>query len=483
MILLLSSLLFSSPALAGKYTTTLDVDCGAWCGARNLTTPHCNGISFKDKKGDYHDSEWSGLLQGCYMRSESLYLNFISKKKMDEAVAKCTCTDLPPLPTDLNATMTDETTQKLVALQSQIKTWAPCAPDPDLALPDSQRPFGPSDIDSCEHMKAQGKHGYIYLGGCNQEGDSNCVYYGNTNNYSGPFCYSGDSDRCDEVRRSQDPATGAWYRNAYFAKYPLQSWGQPLFSRDEFLGVMLYLVKTKDKVAAEKWMKFIANNPKKKSSILKFVNVFNFCPPLPATKPDFIPDESWNDMQPDDRCEMRPDAWATMYWTYKNIGFSDLDLMRINFGIYLEMKAISPLSGLAIEASVEVLPPVTYEQGDQMSSVLLLHAMGRDAAQAQNGARILDKRTSYESAWYHFLAEGNQATEYGANLIQKYCPTVQPTYVWTPHGLGVPAAGYFDSAVHYFNGLDSGWINDYPTGHECIGWINFYLNARAQASK
>ena len=470
--LFISSHLFASVEI---YT-----DCSNYCAFREIEN-NCHGIAFKkikNGKTDYLYTHWSSLRNGCqYSRIPDFH--FISQVDVQKS---CTCEGLPELPPVVarNLPISESTIQELKELRTKIKGYAPCAPDPLLmAAPiDDQHPYLPTDVQSCESMKEQGKPFYLVLGACLDPGNPNCSYYGNTNNYSGPLCMAGDLDRCEEVRKSQNPITGAWYRSAYQMRFPITEHGQPLFSRDEFLGVMLYLIKTKDVVAAEKWLRFIANNPKKPLTLTRgLIKAFNICPPHVAVKPSDVSDSDWARMQPDDRCEMRGDSWAAMYKVYRFLGFTNRELKAINAQIYYTMKAYAPTASLVANLSSRTVPAFGYEAGNQATNILILKSVGmKDDLILQDAARAINQRTGFESAYYHWLDQG-VATEYGAYLIKKYCPPQAPNYRNPPQGgYGVPAAGFFDYAVHYFNGISSGWEANLPTGHECIGWINFYLN-------
>lgn len=455
-------------------------DCSNYC-AFNEFENNCHGIAFKhtkENKVDYLYSHWGKNLtqkNGCIYNRIPHY-HFIDAEKIS---LLCPCLNTPPNPElpEKYQPMSDRTRKELIVLRSKLKKYAACAPDP-LLMPvpeDVQHPYKPQDVESCEKMKAKGKPFYMVLGDCAENG-RNCSYHGNTNNYSGPLCFAGESDRCQDVSLSQNPETGAWYRNAFQRRFTTSGWGQPLFSRDEFLGVMLYLAKTKDKVAAERWLRFIDKNPKKKITLVG-IPVHNICPPLPEEKPIEIPDEDWQKMQPDDRCEMRGDSWAAMYRTYLHIGFTKDELFKISPSIYLIMNLFSGTAGISSNLSSRVIFPYGYELGNQASNILLLNAIGMKKDKLLiNAAKVIDRRTDYESAYYHYLAEGEKATEYGAALIKKYCPKVKPDYTHPPQGgTATAAASYFDFGVHYFMGVKDGWEANLPTGHECIGWINLYL--------
>lgn len=474
MIILLGFLLTFSTVMAKDKSMEIYADCSNYCAFKEFEN-NCHGIAFKEKynvngeeKANYYYTQASK--DGCGYNLRSI--------KRAEIDARCPCEDTPPageLP-DKEVAMSEQTKEELKALKEKISQWVPCAPDP-LTIPvpaDDQKHYTPKDLKACKEMSDP----YLVLGGC-FEGTyfNHCSYYGNTNNYAGPLCYAGDELACETVKKNQNPETGAWYRSAYERRFPFAIRGQSLFSRDEFVGIMLYLVKTKDKVAAEKWLRFIANNPKKPMTGLgKLVKVFDICPPFPGPRPPHIPEDVWKRMQSDDRCEMRPDSWATMYKVYRYLGFSNKELKAIDKEIYRTMRLSNPLNGISSYLSSAFVPAVGYEQGNQATNILILRAVGTESSLLDSAAKLMDKRSGYESPYYHYLAQGNKATEYGAYLIKKYCPEKQPNYVNPPQGgIATPAAGFFDYAVHYFMGKEDGWQANLPTGHECVGWINLYL--------
>ena len=199
-------------------------------------------------------------------------------------------------------------------------------------------------------------------------------------------------------------------------------------------------------------------------------------------KPESITDKQWEDMQPDDRCEMRPNDWVAMYETYKHIGFTDQDLKSMSAGIYARMLATKPIMSVTSLVSAGTVPARNYQLALQATMILLYREIGfKGNAVLDATARLIDERTAKDSPYYHYLAKGNQATEYGAKLIQKFCPAEKPNYLNPPQGgRGTPSAAYFDSASHTFGGINNGYETNLPIGHDCIGWINLYLNASKQ---
>jgi len=432
---LLALLFFLSASSEAKTTYELYADCANHCAFREFPD-NCHGIAFKSSRNGENDILYTSFLKplnACFYARPPYYKTI----KMGEVKQVCNCDHLPVLPTlpDPDAPMTEQTRNELIALKERIEEWAPCATDPMRITPvNEDGKFSITDQGVCKNMK----NGYIVLGGCEQGMDpSFCVFYGNTNNIAGPYCLAGDLDRCKDVALAQDPTTGAWYRNAYQRRDPLSERGQPLFSRDEFLGVMLYLAKTKDKDSAMKWMQFIEKNPRKFLSGPKKdikIKVYNICPSHGVNeKPESITDKQWEDMQPDDRCEMRPNDWVAMYETYKHIGFTDQDLKSMSAGIYARMLATKPIMSVTSLVSAGTVPARNYQLALQATMILLYREIG---------------------------FKGNLNPPQG--------------------GRGTPSAAYFDSASHTFGGINNGYETNLPIGHDCIGWINLYLNASKQ---
>lgn len=456
--------------LSFAFANELYVDCKNYCAFRDFKN-NCHGIAFKKKKNngkfDYKYTHFSELFNSC-----SNGLKNIPIKKVNQL---CDCSSLPeigPIP-DREEPLKDATAADLIELRDKISRWAPCAPNPfKLDIPvNDQEPLTQKDLRAC----STDPEGYPVLGGCYQGGVQSCTYYGNTNNYAGPFCLFGDQQMCNAIKMSQDPITGGWHRSAFQRRFIESERGQPTFSRDEFLGIMLYFVKTKDKNAAKKWMQFIEKNPKKYLTGLgKTIKVYNICPPHKAVKPPYISDRDWQRIQADDRCEMRGDSWATMYKVYRYIGFTNKDLQQISKGIYHKMRTYYLSGNLISNLSSRFVPAIGYEMGNQATNILLLKFAGDDSLVLNNAAHLINKRTGFESPYYHYLDKG--PTEYGAYLIKKYCPSEQPNYQKPEQGgIGRAAASYFDSAIHYYGGIKDNWETNLPTGHECIGWINLYL--------
>lgn len=118
----------------------------------------------------------------------------------------------------------------------------------------------------------------------------------NTDNsvlWSGLLCASGSKIDCEYVARSQSK-DGRWWR------YPSHADSKNSFSRDMALGVMLYLVTTKDKSRANSWLSWIRRHDLK------------LC--TDAT---------------DDRCLITPNLWNAMWYTWKGINLNPTQNMEL----------------------------------------------------------------------------------------------------------------------------------------------------------
>ena len=74
------------------------------------------------------------------------------------------------------------------------------------------------------------------------------------------LCASGDQRGCNAVSIAQDK-TGRWWRSKRLIGQ-LDTDQQASFSTEQGLGVLIYMVKTGDKPRFEKWLKWIADNPR-----------------------------------------------------------------------------------------------------------------------------------------------------------------------------------------------------------------------------
>lgn len=440
----------------------------------------CQGVRFKittKKKSTYKYTVWNERLNACY----AVTIHGVLTADKEKINAQCACPPSNIAPPSQNQKLSEQTKNELLTLRQDIKSWAMCAPDPETI--DPIRLTGPYSIEQmrpCTEMAQAGEKGYIVTGNCSAYNKDECTYYGNTNVMAGPYCLLGDMDSCEAIKKSQDPATGAWFRNAYQKRFPDSEQGQPLFSRDELLGVMLYLAKTKDRTAALKWMRFIAKNPKKGLTFVNFIKVFDICPKRPEHRPPTVPADRWEGMQSDDRCELRPDSWGLMYKVYRYIGITHKEMKSISKTMFRKMLANSWTRDVSLPISALTVPAVgggSYQLALQAKTLLLLRYMKQSNKIFDGSAETFNKRTGYINPYLHWMDQQHQATEYGAYLIKKFCPSERPIIAPLPTGgMGRPEASYFTGAIQYLGGSGPYGYSPLPTGHECIAWIDLYLN-------
>ena len=75
--------------------------------------------------------------------------------------------------------------------------------------------------------------------------------------FNGLLCASGYRRGCEAVRLAQAP-DGGWYRSPRLIN--TRGENKTSFSRDMAMGVMLYLVETRDREAARRWLNWINEN-------------------------------------------------------------------------------------------------------------------------------------------------------------------------------------------------------------------------------
>ena len=136
--------------------------------------------------------------------------------------------------------------------------------------------------------------GYVSKKNCD-DGDSTL--------FSGLLCLSGIDAGCDTVKASQD-SSGRFWRSPRRIGDNL---GKPnSFSRDMALGVLAYLIKTKDTDSANAWIRWIDHNRPcllKIGRSCKYRGLHRYC------KADN-----------DHRCTITPAMFQLMYYTWEYIG-------------------------------------------------------------------------------------------------------------------------------------------------------------------
>src|SRR5581483_6264212 len=121
-----------------------------------------------------------------------------------------------------------------------------------------------------------------------------------------------------------------------------------------------------------------------------------------------------------------------------------------------------------------------------MDANYIRQVIGGNTGNVLQVAKNIDSRTVYQNPSYHYLAEGRQATEYGAYLIKKYCPAPAPTYgvfyqsgyngIWD-NQTGVWSLGQpiHDFGYQYLGGFGPYGAKISPIGMDCLTWLDEYL--------
>lgn len=293
------------------------------------------------------------------------------------------------------ANLSENSRKLLENRRSQIQSWAPRCSDGTLTL--HECPFG----DAVEYM--------------------------------GMLCMSGDKEFCQYVKEAQDP-TGRWWRSPGLVgdEDGFDNSGWATFSRDMARGAWAYIVTTKDKEAATKWIRYIEGNQNR------------LCP----------------------RSKAGPDACATRagFWAFAGQVFDYLQIPRTKK--MKKYKNVIEAVYSPLEARVQ---PIGYQSILTAEYILTLQYMESRGHKLQNNktiskmAKILLKREP-ENALYRYLVHGSD--EKVSDLLLKYCPQERPIVpedVWGPI-----FTVEFGDAMHLGK-------NQFGGGHYCVFLINTVL--------
>jgi len=170
--------------------------------------------------------------------------------------------------------------------------------------------------------------------------------------FNGLLCIVGEQAGCDAVRASQD-ADGRFWRSP--RRNPGNLGEQKSFSRDQTLGVLLYLTKTLDREAAQRWLAWIEDN--------RYCSIKN---PLSGGCSIYGYRVCRDDKE---ICDLRPATWALIHRVWEHLGLpitremrknesmdvSDIELLaveQVKPGYELHLKAVASLLRLNIASSV-----------------------------------------------------------------------------------------------------------------------------------
>lgn len=295
-----------------------------------------------------------------------------------------------------------ETAQALRELRAKIRTFAPRCSDGSLTL--HECPFG----DSLEYM--------------------------------GNLCLSGETEWCDFVRRSQGQNGQFWRSPGQVDVGHTIGTDRASFSRDMARGVWAYLIHSKDTEAAKKWLEFIRSTPGhhlcKKSA------------------------RGW------DACATRAGFWAfaTEMWDYLELPRYKKKMTDFKF---LVSRVYDPIEiRFQPKGYPALLTASTLYQYQELEK--RGHSV-RNRKTHRKIARYIHKREP-ENPFYKYLVYG--PTQSGAETLLKYCPKELPREV--------PKDEWGPIYSVDFEGPWTEWVNEKSkraSGHYCVFYINLYLGS------
>ncbi len=168
--------------------------------------------------------------------------------------------------------------------------------------------------------------------------------------FAGLLCFSGENDQCDAVKRSQSFEGRMWRSPERAEKRIYVKEEGHTFSRDMGMGVMAYLVKTRDGVLATRWRDYILTNKKRHpldvTNSGAYFSPYWFCTEYPNIK--VLTAEAV-----DDRCNMTA-QFATLFNSVWKFMFGSGD------SVLLERTAESPFDYWEMESLSVRTSPVDY---------------------------------------------------------------------------------------------------------------------------
>lgn len=485
-------LLFSNSSQAGGPTPVLgwNVDCGNHCAFSEFPN-NCQGVFYYYPDGTKSYSSWSTNYNSCQEFAPLLANTHI----ISPSLIQCNCpTPSAYPPSNQSAGLSSTTRAQLEVLRAQVYSWTVCTPNPAATYPNIFKAVSYKNLNTCQYFRKRNlPNNYAAVNGCykglqgfdDSDGWHPCDYTGDQISNELVNCLSGDTDRCFDIKDSQDPITGQWYRTPYARRHPEASTGQPLSSRDVLMGILAYVLKNNDKEALRKFIVAIKNNPKAPPA-----NLFSLCPGRPnISKPNEVSQKDWDAMLPDDRCGLVPDAAGLIYKVALAVGLTNSDLNAIGTDLYSAMASGSTTLNTSLTASASTAPaigPGGYQIGNVADTVLLHMLMGGSGNVAvTTAAATVNNRTMKLSPGYHYLAQNRNPTEYGAYLINKYCKAPRPQWgSWYTSGFqhdnnitGIWHSGepLHVSAYQYAGGWGPYGQKIISSGQECIAWLDMYL--------
>lgn len=199
--------------------------------------------------------------------------------------------------------------------------------------------------------------------------------------FNGLMCLSGDELSCEAVRRSQGADGRMWRAELRVASDAVNS-----FSRDMALGVLAYLVATRDVGLAQRWLAWIEEND------------FRLCR------------ES-----SDNRCSMTAAVWSLFRDVWIYLGLSPTE----------KMLNTSWLDTSLITLMQAQFAPLGFEVHLTAVSLLLKFKMGQSSETLHSLARALVYRQP-TNPFFVYLHEG--VSFRSVQLALQWCPSDPPDY-------------------------------------------------------
>ncbi|HYX38024.1 MAG TPA: hypothetical protein VE954_33400 [Oligoflexus sp.] len=210
--------------------------------------------------------------------------------------------------------------------------------------------------------------------------------------FNGLLCMVGEQQGCETVRASQD-ADGRFWRSP--RRNPGNLGEDKSFSRDQTLGVLLYLAKTQDRDAALRWMAWIEDN--------RYCGITN---PLSGGCTVFGYRVCRDDKE---ICDLRPGTWALFHRVWEHLGLPTTREMRKNEGM-----DISDIELIAIDKARP-----GYELHLKAVAAFLRMTIGSSVSRSHAMAQRLHDRQE-GNPFFQVLAEG-PSEELSRRLLQ-LCP-------------------------------------------------------------
>ncbi len=248
--------------------------------------------------------------------------------------------------------------------------------------------------------------------------------------YAGWRCVTGDLERCNDIKEAQDTDGRFWRAKGLIGQTKANS-----FSRDMFMGLMMYFTKTKDVDSLNRWMDYLSNHRNKMCDDAK-----------------------------DNRCSLMPSTWGMLGIARQYLGLKQNWKMKIG-------RQILP-GEMVITAKTA---PLGFELELLSDNIIFLRSLGIDTSWIRNSADILNRRQPNNPV-FKFLSEGS--TEELAQLISDACPaepSAQADDIFFQRRLERNADGVL-VIVRDWGEPTPIPVKQMADGHDCIISLNLLLN-------